>query len=229
MSLINLIEADIHQERKLRDTAWKSPQEAIRWMEKNNFQKLGSGAFAAAYAVPGHKRVVRLSLAADKCWTHFADWAMNITSNPHLPRIQWTKWYEGTRKGKQQTFVLSIVERLERFDAQAIAGTTDFIALVELYMSGNIFESTIEHMIEIRLEREGFDPTTKRGRDKIELYRQRHQKSRFSSTLNAVHQMAMKTGCEYDFHNENLMYRPQTKNIVLIDPLADFDSLTLDD
>ena len=220
MLIRHLIEASIFDERTLLRTKWTSPKQLMAWLRANGFQKKGSGSFGAVFIRPGYNRVIKLSTKEDVCWMRFAEWALSVTNNPHLPDIKWMQQYTGS---KGQKFFLALVEKLAPFNRHAIMNTTDLIGLAYLYVHEDWFQGQgIFH----RLVKEGIVDEDDLAEDvAISRWLKKSKGSRkFIATLRTAENRA--TGvCSYDMHPGNIMYRPSDQKLVVIDPLADLTNL----
>lgn len=207
----DIVEASIFDERTLKNTAWNSPTELIKWLKTNGFQKLGGGVFAAAYAKPGHNRVVKVSNRQDDCWIKFAQWSMTKTNNKHLPKIPWIKRYQGKRKGKATEFFITIIERLNPLTNKAISQITDPGVLFGLMHYANLDYDT-EESIEQAM--------SKQPNPKIFQSNRLAAKLRNHPFIRAIEQVNSLSGdCWSDLHSGNLMVR-NDGTVIITDPIA---------
>jgi len=226
--LIQLNEVSAFQERKLQETDWKHPREVRRWLESKGFQKKGIGSFAHAYIHPRYKRIVKISKRQDVCWLRFAYWTLKMTANPSVPYIDWIRVY-----GQDDKFFIAVVEKLAPYNRTAVMNTIDLPGLAYLYINETWFMSDVD--IEDRFIKEGILDAKAKYSDVDEedeyIVRKlkRYLKSakggkRFINALRAAEKRA--TGlCSYDMHEDNLMYRPSDRRLVVIDPLADLSEI----
>lgn len=232
---IKLVEVTAADQQFLLSNQWKSPQEIQSWLQENGYKKIGSGAYSQAWEKPGANEIVKISLAEDRCWKVFINWSNKLKNNPHVPKkIGAMKEYKGTRDGKPQKFIIAVIEKLAKLTPDYVrkAQGANFLGLAELYYGSyirkpthaTIYNKAITDAIDDRFEDMGLmdDPQVEKWLDANHL-------NPFSKALGTIYEMAERTGCTYDFHDENLMVRPSTGDLVILDPLADKDNLTIED
>jgi len=211
----DIVEASIFDERTLKNTAWESPKQLVTWLRANGFKKLGGGVFAAAYAKPGHNRVVKVSNRQDDCWIKFAQWAMSKTNNTHLPKIPWIKRYQGKRKGKVTEFFITIIERLKPLTNQAILRITDPGVLLGLMYYADL-DSNTEDSIDAAMSK-----ISGRNVKVPDLYSPRipakYKTHPFIKAITQINKLG--GGCFSDLHSGNLMVR-NDGTIIITDPIA---------
>ena len=209
-----LTEATIFDENELKSTKWESPEELRKWLKSAGFKKLGSGVFSDAWAKPNHKRVVKISLKTDPCWVKYAKWVLKQTANKYLPKIPWIKLY----KDKDGTeFFVTIIEKLESYSTANIKKIDDPVVVSALFVNGEFKKP--EHAVLSNLLMKKFDIKDLRAARKVVKQNASHK---FVKTLNRISTMVSVGQCDHDLHSGNLMYRPSTNSIVIIDPLAGY-------
>lgn len=208
-----LQEASIFDEKELLNTKWTSPQELQQWLKSHGFKKLGSGVFSAVYGKPEHSRVVKISKRGDECWLKFAKWLMAQTKNPYLPHVPWIKEYQGIRKGKPETFFVTIIEKLEPFTTESIKQIKDPVVVAMLLLKGD-FWAAEKKVLQRRLEELGYD--TPQEQKELLMDNNNHL---FVNSLRMVTKRGGKS-CIGDLHSGNIMFRPSDKAVVITDPLA---------
>jgi len=207
----DIVEASIFDERTLKNTAWESPKQLVAWLKSNGFEKLGGGVFAAAWAKPGHNRVVKVSNRQDDCWIKFAQWSMAKTNNTHLPKIPWIKRYQGKRKGIATEFFITIIERLKPLTKTAIARINDPGVLLGLMHYANLDYNT-EQSIEKAMSKQ---PNPQQFSDRKVLTKYKNH-----PFIKAIQQISNISGdCWSDLHSGNLMVR-NDGTIIITDPIA---------
>ena len=227
-----LREADIHDERNLLRTKWENPAQIRRWLLENGFKRLGGGVFSTAYAKPGSKRVVKISLRKDECWLKFAKWALTQTANPYLPKIWFIQEYEGLRRSKSTRkqvptkFFISIVERLNPaaddhgLHYGVIDNINDPVPLAAIAgYSPHLDPSEEEQLGERLAELGAIREHTSGIRRASQRYVQKNKNHPFVKAMNKIKSMTG-SDCWNDLHSGNFMYRPSTNSLVLTDPLA---------
>lgn len=208
-----LAEATIFDERELLNTPWKSPRELISWLRSKGFRRLGGGVFSAAYGKPGHKRIVKISKREDKCWIQFANWAMRLTANPYIPNIYWFKPYKGTRKGKQETFFVTLIERLRPFTIGNIKRIDDPVIVAALLRYGYWVEGEQDEL-EDHLDALGYGTSTRT----VQRILKQYSNHKFVQTIKRFERFGGPE-CSSDIHSGNLMLRDDG-TLVITDPLA---------
>jgi hypothetical protein len=219
MSIIADIEQQLNEDADLLSQDWRSPKDAVRWLEKSGYQKIGKGAFAVAYAKTNaggisRRQAVRISLKPDYCYHEFLEWWQANSNNKFVPTLYGVQHFG---KG-DRSFVVTIAEYLHSLTPVNVMQTVDIEGLAELYTSGAMSHE-IHRAIERRFAKEGVP------KDQISAWLDEHHLNDFSITMNALDQLADSNDCFFDYHHENVMYRPSTRGLVLIDPLADLAGL----
>ena len=204
-------EASIFDERTLKNTQWKSPNQTIRWLRKNGFKQIGRGWFAVVFAKAGHNRVVKISTAQDDCWIAFAQYAQTKTNNPHLPKIPWIKRYQGDRHGIAQEFFITIIERLDPLNDQTIPRITDKGVLFGIMLFANLDFSTVDSIEDAYNNQPGLSMAN--DPEIITKYRNHP----FIKTVQEINRLP--GDCTSDLHSGNLMIR-KDGTVVITDPLA---------
>ena len=210
-----ITEASIFDERTLKNKAWKSPPETIRWLKQNGFKEIGDGNFAVTYAKPGHNRVVKVSTQADVCWIRFAQYAMSVTDNKHLPKIPWIRRYQGNREGIAQEFFITIIERLLPITSDNITSIKDPAILLGLFHYGD-FAPFMRNRILDALHVIGYAKDEWLDGDE-KIVAAKFGDHPFIQALEMIN--STKGRCWTDLHEENLMVRSDG-TIVITDPIA---------
>ena len=217
--LIQLDEVTAFQEKMLMDHDWRNSRQVIGWLRSKGFKQKGSGAFSTAFVHPNYNRIVKISKKQDVCWLRFAHWTLKMTTNPSVPYIDWVRVY-----GKDDKFFIAVIEKLAKFNKNAIMNTVDLPGLAYLYIYEDWFQG--DEKIEERLIKESiiynvdaaYTPQVKRWLKTI------RGGKRFINALRSSKKAAT-GGCTYDMHDGNLMYRPSDRRLVVIDPLADLSEI----
>lgn len=209
---MKISEVSIHHERELLKTQWKSPSDLKRWLRKNGFELLGDGFFAEAWAFPNHKRILKISKIQDQCWIRYAKWLMEASRrNPHLLRVDWVKQYKCTKK--PQKYFLAVMERLKPFRYNEFAQLNEEDHMILYYR--DLLPDDIPYLEKMNLQR--------LSKEYTEEDHARIRRSKLYKTLTGVRKIAGTDGkCSFDLHNENIMWRPSTKSVVVTDPFAGF-------
>ena len=215
-----ITEASIFDERTLKNTHWKSPDQTIRWLRKNGFKEIGTGLFSVVFAKPGHNRVVKISTTQDHCWVVFAQYAQSKTNNKHLPHIPWIRRYRADPldMSLSEEFFITIIERLTPLSDQAISRITDPGVLLGLMHYADLDSST-EESVDAALSKVG---NSMNDNDRIRaFYRhsalEKYKNHPFIKAIIAINNLP--GGCSNDLHSGNLMVR-KDGTVVIIDPLA---------
>lgn len=214
VELSQLTEATIFDENQLKRTQWESPRKVRSWLKSQEFKHLGGGAYAAAYGKKGHKRIVKISMKQDNCWLKFAKWTLTQTNNKYLPNISWVREYSGTRKGKQEIFFITLMERLDPYSTKIIKQIDDPVVLAAILLEGDLYapeRKVLRNALNINFH---FDT----DKELKELLLDNHN-HKFLKTIQTVKKVGGK--CEQDLHTGNFMYRPKTNTIVITDPVAE--------
>lgn len=231
-TLVEVTDAD---KQYLLSNDWESPQAIQSWLKENGYKKIGQGAYSEAWEKPGASEIVKISVAEDRCWKVFINWSNKLKNNPHVPKkLGVLKEYRGTRDGKPQKFIIAVIEKFDKLTPEYVrkAQGNNFIGLVELYYGSYIrkpdhaviYNQAIRDAIEDRFDDMGLETN-----EQVEKWLDERHINPFSKALGTIYNMAERTACTYDFHDDNLMVRPGTGDLVILDPLADKDNLTIDD
>ena len=203
-----ITEASIFDERTLKNTHWKSPDQIMTWLKANGFEQKGAGVFARVFAKPNHNRIVKISTRQDDCWILFAQFAMSQTNNKHLPKIPWIKRYQGKDAWLEPTeFFITIIERLQPLTDEAISRISDPGVLY------GILEYTDIYVDEELYDVDAFSSS-------IGEQRVKYKNHLFVKTLRQMENLG--SNCVTDLHDENLMVRGDG-TIVITDPLMGDD------
>ena len=223
-----LNEVTAFQEKVLLNHDWQRPQQVMKWLRKKGFKQKGAGAFGAAFVHPNYNRIIKISKKQDICWLRFAHWTLKMTANPSVPYMHWVHTYGGERGDE---FFIAVIEKLEPFNLAAVKNTRDLPGLIYMFLYEEEFSDDAE--LEDRFWEEGIISDdvslSRKNVRKLLLQHLRAAKSgkNFINTLRAAKRKA-KGKCSYDMHDGNLMYRPSDQRLVIIDPLADLNSVSWD-
>lgn len=215
MKIQDLLEATIFDERILQNTKWDSPTKLKTWLTSNGFKKIGGGVFSSVFAKPSHNRVVKISMRGDECWLKFAKWFLTKHNNPHVPNVPWLKEYTGKRKGKEEVFFVTVIEKLEPYSTKIMREIKDPVPLAALLFHGYLDPSN-RRAIRKHLATLGFD----NNEEIKELLTEKHDHN-FLKTLHQIKKIGG-ASCANDLHIGNFMFRRSNNALVITDPLAGY-------
>ena len=211
------------------------------WLDENGWEQLGEGSFSMAYSNPSSPYVIKflkegLSMrdnSENRCqlnWLRYSN--KNWMSNPHLPRVyyiktarekNWDDAYTG------DTGYMVVMERLGKV-MNAYQGMDDekrdtLASLLSHSMAGEpesympFIAADPESDENPRdVENRYFDARYRQSRD---VHRQQQQSGDFqqlAQTFQMMQDMLRNSGCHSDLHDENIMVRPGTNELVVNDP-----------
>lgn len=207
-------EVTIFDERRLLKGPWNNPGEVIEWLTKAGFQELGSGAYASVFHNPSHKRVVKVSNESDRCWTEFAMWVLNKPDpGPHLPNIAWIHQYGDPWKGDKRFFItvmeklrpltIDDLKKLDPIELIYLSQKTDVLGYIS---GGKAMDKKLEKF---------YEKMQKSPQQLLDMYREK-----YTPLIDVLRILQGTKGsfCSMDLHDENLMIRPSTGEIVVTDP-----------
>jgi hypothetical protein len=222
------------------------------YMEERGLNFIGSGAFSVVYGRPESDRVVKVSHKRDICWYRFADWAMRHQNNPHVPIIYHLESYSitsqkqryGGRLGRKQTVPIffAVMERLEPYRSDKLNPNIDpsLLAYFDKHFGINVGTTRLHDAMGgmdkpyHHKEKQGWrwnDPDFQKKYNKYErkYYTKLGQAAKPGTKhpfVKAFREVERKwKSCKGDLHAQNLMIRPSTGELVIVDPIADTTSL----
>lgn len=218
------------------------------YMEQRGLEHLGDGAFSVVYGRPGSNRVVKISHNRDICWFRYANWAMKQHNNPHVPIIHYMESYAITAQrtsywgeaGRKLTIPIffAIMERLEKFSEEAVNLKTDPHLLAYFNDQFGFYVDTAEMQKlmggmtnpHAKMDKEGWHWMGSEVDEYADMYytklreiakkAERHPFVKLFKTVEKKWQT-----CSGDLHTGNIMIRPKTGEIVIVDPIADTTSI----
>ena len=218
------------------------------YMEERGLQYIGSGAFSTVYGRPKSNRVVKVSHKRDKCWFRFANWSMRQRNNPHVPIIYHLESYDITAQGSDYygklgrkltvPIFFAVMERLDPFEIAKIDPNIDpsLVAYFSAHLDINVGQTRLRDVLggmdrpHIERHNKGWDWHD----PKYDEYEDKYQKKMLKAAKPAEEHPFVKSfiaveqkwkSCAGDLHRGNLMIRPKTGELVIVDPIADTTSL----
>ena len=181
-------------------------------MKTRGWQVVGAGTNASVFINPSYPFALKIFRDKDICYTNFVE-ASKQTDNPHLPKF----------KGKVVSigggFKAVRLEKLKPLSFEEYEKQIGLLSYIEYKLGRESSHSGIENTL--------FDmnPELSNDSDVIALiqklaYEFEKENPNFTKAFAIVSNVVEKTGCSYDFGNENFMKRGQT--IVIADPLYPF-------
>lgn len=244
-----LFEADIHDERELLKMPNKTPLTVMQWLESNGFEKIGMGNFGAVFKKPNANRVVKIGTVPDPCYVAFTHTAMDFPRNPHLPKVYLNNHIKYEERGREKEFTLTIIEVLEpllipaarvRDDAQIYCLFTHPDVLWDAFYVTELMEKLknpvlLKEIIRIVSEADEnvarslnsltvddfHHVAVKHAPQQFEQLTQTAKSSRLYKTITGVMDRGLVQRCHPDLHDENVMVRPSSGDLVLSDPIFD--------
>lgn len=232
----NEIITELHYsfQKVLMSRDWKSPDEVTDWLISAGFRFVNSGFYAKVYYKPGYKNVVKVTTREDLGWLEYANYTRKIVPGKikSLPNIWWIQEFGERRDNVEDPdqfpanfrfnkYFISLIEKLNDFDEVAISETNDLTALAYIFL---FLTSDWSDLIEARLVREEIivptHPTLFDYDQVHKWYTRNKSKCSFTKTMKVVKGMRKKSGYTVDMHDDNIMYRPSDKSIVITDPLS---------
>jgi len=229
-------ELNPQHQMSLNMTKWESVKQVQQFLKEKGFKRLGTGAFAEAWAKKGENTVVKISTAEDVCWLKFAQWVMKQKYNKHLPKIHSLKTYN-TPEGE---LFISRVEMLQEVDnyydtIDKTVGTLDDIKKVGemLWIRALDYDgdpSTVNSQAPV-MKAMSKSPLRNDPMFKgmgvpgmISRILKLYQSSPLAITVRKAHKEILKdTRCYKDLHAGNIMQR-KDGTIVIMDPAAMFET-----
>lgn len=233
-----LTELNITQAKHLIKNKWHKYGEVGEYLTSNGYKLTGHGGYSQVWSHPNTNSVVKVSRKEDRCWLVFADYVRRNKNNPHLPKISRVIRYQS----KKPNAIPSVDHiRDPSVDTHYQAYSTLFIAFMEKlnpiknqqYRPIEIMEELIYSYSELSDEfiasgcrfTEDFYESAKEYNSwrefrelAIDIEHDNQYKSIFE-TLFDIKVAFQNTGCKSDIHIGNVMVRPKTNEIVIMDPL----------
>lgn len=176
---------------------------AVRKKFKNELgmKLLGNGLFADVFGTKTGKFVVKVTSGSDPSYQHYARRAQANLSNPHLPRVPYMRYYKD-HKGDQS--IIAIIEKLQgvtgEYDVNKLAADPDYAPQVAALAA-----SPYRYDLGIKLN---------------EFTKSQLEQARNHRLYKTIQQLDEVYGGDLDLHDGNIMVNPQTKTIVITDPVA---------
>jgi hypothetical protein len=205
----------------------QTPDEFQNFLIKNGYNKLGGGAFASVYSMPGSNAVVKIiKKYGDRCWLDFAEYVKNHPSK-FFPKISNIRVYKHTAISNEygepniNPVYYCLIEKLVSLDDIPISDTTiDMFCFLHKYYNlsywGNLADFYMDWLDENNktVHDMNFDTFVSWRAD---IYTDGNQ---FYNVYKNIGQI-LKSGCKTDMHEGNVMYRPSTNTPVIVDPSYD--------
>jgi hypothetical protein len=173
----------------------------------NGFKSMGSGSFGTVWEHPKLSYVLKVFTADDIAYTNWVSTAIQLKSNPHMPRFISSKPF---------TIVPGVMaarmERLTRISEAAYMMLDQINAVIEV--------ATIERIPPSEIISRRGDNLSSRFIPFIEYCKKYLD---FIPALDIVYEVAMRPGFRSDIHDENIMMRGPV--IVFSDPVFDKKAL----
>jgi len=181
---------------------------------RNGYKQIGSGVFSSVYKKPNKNFVIKYNRKVDSCYFRFLKYAMKQKNNPYLPKTKVLTYDES-----EKYFVVAL-ELLHPFPHNNI---TKFKKSSSHIIYGlNYFSNTINDMTVTKFFKYHY------GIDNISsIYNsvffanliEKFKESLFGKTYFEINKLM--DNCKDDLHQNNIMIRPGTNKIVIVDPLFD--------
>lgn len=218
-------EIDKNHKSSLITNNWKSYDDIINFLEKRGYKLIGSGFYSLVFAKPNSKYVIKLSKIYDGCYLKFVDYVLKQKRNPYLPKILFLRTYND--RNKRKLFVTAI-EKLKRFYAiekMNLWTVRDLPKLAWLSLiTRHVQPYFREEFWDIYRQIDNSSYIANRS-EIIDQYAKKFKSSLMARTYEQIKKELVnsKTGCGFDIHDNNIMYRPGKNELVFTDPINGFD------
>lgn len=194
--LRHILEFNAGLQGQLIPDSFESPRKARKWLKANGYVKLGSGHYGTVWGSAKNDHVVKVMHRADRCWTAFAEMAMD-SSNPHFP-----EFYTGLIPLGNPKFFAAAMEMLVPLTRKDFydSGLYFFVAKERLLTS--ITDNLVVNL----------SPKRRRWADQYEL-----ENPEIVAAMREVE--STMHSCSMDMHGLNFLKRPATGEIVIVDPV----------
>lgn len=178
----------------------------LEYLENNGFNRIGEGAYSWVYSKPKSNIIIKINYKhPDPCYIKFYNYArQNYKTNPHLPKIG--KMYNYTEHGNY--YFILFMEKLKPVPSKTV------ISIGDPYMDkADILEKVLVILMapEHRYKPHHYDI--------LDEFSQSHPKL-YQTILTLKQKFANSFECKWDLHIDNIMTRPSTGDLVIIDPWA---------
>tara|TARA_R110000823_G_scaffold230090_4_gene357005 strand:+ start:253 stop:915 length:663 start_codon:yes stop_codon:yes gene_type:complete len=205
----------------LQTRKWSGVQKVQSFLARQGYDYVDEGVYSIVFAKPRGKFVVKVSKKEDVCYLEFARWASAQKNNPWLPKIKFMKDFQvTTRDGEKVTFLITAIEKLHTLKGGVISNIrwTHHQLPLLLFLSqemsfGNQLQNAYTDLFKKTYGRD-INLT-----DEYEMSGKFKKNSMLPRTIDTIDEL-LSTDCRKDMHLGNIMLRPGTKQIVIIDPLA---------
>lgn len=192
-----------------------TPAALDKKLESWGYKITGTGSYSEVWEKPDSNIVVKVSTRKpDECWRQFTKLAKKYKNNKHFPKIGKLHWIE--HRGKK--YFIAFMEKLQPV---SILGSKTEMGLRDAFYE--IHQAMVVHLDDNvkALLLGGGDPE---NIDVTEEDIQRVQELLPESLRKAIYTTyeEMPDNCLGDFHTGNLMVRPNTGDLVLIDPWMEY-------
>lgn len=185
------------------DLKYGNASKAQMHLMSKGYKTLGVGFYARTFEMPGHPdKVVKVS-HGDECSLHFLNWAKKHPS-PNVPKIYDLKVFDPLTKS-----YYCVMEKLEPISAN------------EFNKNGIHVRRMLSYFRYFILEPNNKGPYKEKMLDSLKAMSHEMRK-RTMTMIQAMMRMykTFQNTCKFDLHDENVMYRPSTGDLVVIDPFA---------